>query len=88
MSKKFTVTVKTVSVLTITLQIGFLVSVGFAKVTPLSPTLFGVSINDLLAQVKQLGHGLEILNENLSILVYADDVVVLGTTEVELLRNA
>ena len=51
----------------------------------LSPTLFRVFFNDLIAEVKQLGHGLEILKaEKLSILVYADDVVVLGTTEVKL----
>ena len=50
----------------------------------LSPTLFGMYINDLIEDVKDLDLGIPIGTTKLSILVYADDVVILAENEEDL----
>ena len=50
----------------------------------LSLTIFGIFIHDLISEVKQLGYGVEFNDEKLSILVNADNIAVLGKTEVDL----
>lgn len=50
----------------------------------LSPTLFGIFVNDLISDVKQLDKGIQLGNEKVSILVYADDIVILANTEEDL----
>lgn len=62
----------------------FPVDCGVRQGDTLSPTLFGIFVNDLVHEVKQLGLGIPIGDEKLSILVYADDIVVLGMSEIEL----
>ena len=44
----------------------------------LSPTLFNIFINDLIPSVKSLNKGIPIGDQNLSILLYADDIVILS----------
>ena len=61
----------------------------------LSPTLFSVFINDLAEEIKESGVGVHISGQNrppdsldpefiVNILLYADDIVVLAETEVDL----
>ena len=50
----------------------------------LSPTLFAVYINDLANQIKPLNCGVNCGNEQISILLYADDIVLLAETELDL----
>ena len=44
----------------------------------LSPTLFNIFINDLIPSVKSLNKGVPIGDQNLSILLYADDIIILS----------
>ena len=48
---------------------------------PLSPLLFNLYINDLALRIKALGKGIDINRENVSILLYADDIVLLSENE-------
>jgi hypothetical protein len=50
----------------------------------LSPTLFGIYINDLINEVKAKGYGVSIGDEKICILAYADDVVIFSNSEHEL----
>ena len=50
----------------------------------LSPTLFSIFINDLSAEINNLNKGIEFGNEKLSILMYADDIVLLASSEEDL----
>ncbi|CAC5415021.1 unnamed protein product [Mytilus coruscus] len=43
----------------------------------LSPTFFSIFINDLVQEVKDLDLGVSIGNSNLSIMLYADDIVLI-----------
>ncbi|VDI32657.1 Hypothetical predicted protein, partial [Mytilus galloprovincialis] len=47
----------------------------------LSPTLFSIFINDLVQEVKDLDLGVSIGNSNVSILLYADDIVLVSPNE-------
>ena len=47
-------------------------------------TRFNVYINELVSRVSNLGKGIEIDDENLSILMYADDVVILSESKEDL----
>ena len=47
----------------------------------LSPTLFSVFINDLAAGLKNLGLGVPVNDELVSILLYADDVAIISENE-------
>ena len=56
----------------------FSVDCGLKQGCSLSPMLFNLYINDLVAVISSLGLGVDIDNEKLAILMYADDVVILG----------
>ena len=47
----------------------------------LSPTLFCLFINDLVKELNDLKKGIEITNAHISILLYADDVVLITENE-------
>ena len=47
----------------------------------MSPTLFSLFINDLAIKLKELHCGIKIANDNVSILLYADDIVLLSDSE-------
>ena len=50
----------------------------------ISPTLFAIYINDLATDIKALNKGINIDGTNISILLYADDIVLLATSEIDL----
>ena len=50
----------------------------------LSPLLFSMYINDLTVGIKALGKGVCINNESVSILLYADDIVLIAECEKDL----
>ena len=56
----------------------------------LSPLLFNLFINDLAVYLKSLDLGVEVENEKICIMVYADDIVILteSSTELQVLLNA
>ena len=47
----------------------------------LSPTLFGIFVNDVVTDVNKLNVGLDISGRQISILLYADDIVLLSESE-------
>ena len=47
----------------------------------LSPTLFSLSINDLATDIKELNSGIVTSDGNLSLLLYADDILLLASSE-------
>ena len=51
-----------------------------------SPTLFALFINSLAQLIKDLNFGVRYENLNVSILLYADDIVLLAETEEDLQR--
>ena len=63
----------------------FDVSAGLRQGCPLSPILFNLYINDFTSTIKALDKGVFIgREEKISILLYADDVVLLAETETDL----
>lgn len=62
----------------------FSVSCGLKQGCCLSPILFNMYINDLVTTISSLGIGVDLGNELISILMYADDLVLLAETENEL----
>jgi len=52
----------------------------------LSPTLFSLYINDLALEIQSSGHGVAVNGEKISILLYADDIVLISDSEVSLQR--
>ena len=59
----------------------FKVSCGLKQGCCLSPLLFNLYINDLVNDISSLGLGVDIGGKNVSILLYADDVVILAENE-------
>ena len=51
------------------------------RVDHLSPTLFNLVINNLASQIKELHCGIKIGIEQVIILLYADDIVLLSDSE-------
>ncbi len=49
-----------------------------------SPTFFGLFLNDLLREVKDLKLGVKIVDEIVSILAFADDIVIFAESEKDL----
>ncbi len=62
----------------------FTIGSGVRHGDSLSPTLFGLFINDLIKDVKDLKMGIRIRDELISILAFADDFVILANTEQDL----
>ena len=61
----------------------FGVNSGVRQEDTLSPTLFAIYINSLAKEIKELGLGIDINGNKVSILLYADDMVLIGKTEGE-----
>ncbi len=57
---------------------------GVKQADTLSPTLFNIFINDLANNVNSLNLGIDIGGFRISILLYADDIVLLGESEHDL----
>jgi hypothetical protein len=62
----------------------FDVKCGLRQGCGLSPLLFNLFVNDLATAIKSLGKGVLIGEERLSILLYADDIVLLAENEKDL----
>ena len=62
----------------------FQVNSGLRQGCSLSPFLFNLFINDIALRIKSLGKGICIDNENVSILMYADDIVLIAENDEEL----
>ena len=62
----------------------FSVHCGLKQGCSLSPLLFNVYINDLALKIDALGKGIKIDEETVSILLYADDVVLIAESEADL----
>ncbi len=54
---------------------------GIKQGDSLSPTMFGIFINDIVEDVKSVNTGIEIGGHNICIFLYADDIVLLSDTE-------
>ena len=62
----------------------FDVNVGLKQGCLLSPGLFNLYINDLACKIKSLNKGVRFRNEEVSILMYADDLVLMAENETDL----
>ncbi len=58
---------------------------GVKQADSLSPTMFGIFINDIVEDVKSTG--IEIDGHKICILLYADDIVLLSDTDEGLLKR-
>ena len=63
----------------------FDVYIGLRQGFNLSPSLFNLFIDDLSVSVKALGKGIDVGDERMCILMYADDLVFLADNEHDLL---
>jgi len=59
----------------------FPVTSGVRQGDNISPTLFSLYINDLAIGLKGLNKGIELRNENIPCLLYADDIILLSENE-------
>jgi hypothetical protein len=56
---------------------------------PLSPILFNLALQKVIQSVQMFPSGIKIGKEQLNILVYADDIVLIGKNEIEIeMENA
>jgi hypothetical protein len=54
---------------------------GLRQGCSLSPLLFNLFLNDLVTKIKATGKGVSIDNEIVSVLLYADDFVIIAENE-------
>jgi hypothetical protein len=54
------------------------------QICVLSPVLFNIFINNLVTDIKALDIGIDIEGENIGILLYADDIVLIAENENDL----
>jgi hypothetical protein len=59
----------------------FNVNAGLRQGCILSPGLFNLYINDLACKIKSLNKGVKLQNENISLFMYADDIVLISEKE-------
>ena len=64
--------------------IGFKLTVYVKQGCLLSPLLFSLFINDLAISLKNLGLGVNVDEERVSVLLYEDDIVILAENEKDL----
>ena len=64
----------------------FFVRNGIRQGDNLSPTMFSLFVNELAKEIKAMNLRIEIGNRIVSILLYADDVVLLAPREIDLQR--
>lgn len=62
----------------------FSVKSGLRQGCSLSPLLFNLFVNDLTLRIKSLGKGVYINDEHISLLLYADDLVLIAENEEDL----
>ena len=62
----------------------FPVTTGLKQGCNLSPTLFSMYINDLVQEINQIDSGIVVDDVTVSILMYADDVILLASSESKL----
>ncbi len=62
----------------------FNVSVGLKQGCLISPMLFNLYIDEFISEIKDLNCGLYTEDEIISILLYADDIALIATNEVDL----
>ena len=62
----------------------FDVNIGLRQGCALTPSFFKLFINDFAVSVKALGEGIDVGNEKVCILMYADDIVLLADNEIDL----
>ena len=63
---------------------GRIVKCGLKQGCTLSTLLFNLYVNDLVIKINSLDAGIDIGGEKVSILLYADDVVLVASSEGEL----
>ena len=58
----------------------FPVSLGLKQGCKISPTMFNIYINDLCAELNTIGKGIKVGDDYVSLLMYADDIILMSNT--------
>jgi len=64
----------------------FQVGRGVRQGSPLSPFLFAIVLDEVVELIRKLNEGCEIIGKKINIIVYADDIVVMGPTSYSIKR--